>query len=99
MKKYTLDEQDFGTICVCALRYAMGRETYMPDLVLDFVRPLLPELPDKTIGVMVNDCDFQRRYENYGDNRIDKPGWLEWERDVREEYQRRKARDGANESH
>lgn len=34
-----VDEQDFGTVCVCALRYAMGRETYMPSLVRDFVRP------------------------------------------------------------
>jgi len=82
MKKYNLDEQDFGTICVCALRYAMGRETYMPGLVRDFVRPLLPELPDKTIGVMVNDC-------------VDKPGWLKWEQEVKAEQERRKeATDG-----
>lgn len=92
MKKYTLDEQDFGTICVCALRYAMGRQTYMPQLVRDFVRPLLPKLPDKTIGVMVNDCDFQRRYGDYGDDKIGKPGWVTWEQEVKAEQARRKER-------
>ena len=90
MIKLTLDEQDFGTVCVCALRYSMGRMTYMPSLVRDFVRPLLPKLPDKTISVMVNDCEFQRRTNTYGDERIDKPGWIKWEEEVKAEMQRRK---------
>lgn len=75
-----VDEQDFGTICICALRYAMGRETYMPSLVRDFIRPLLPKLCDKTLAVMLNDCDDQQRYGYYGNERIDKPGWLEWKK-------------------
>lgn len=89
--KLTVDSQDFGTICVCALRYAMGRETYMPSLVRDFVRPLLPKLDRKTLVVMAQDCEFQARYGNYGHERIDKPGWIRWKQEVNEELERRKA--------
>lgn len=84
-----IDEQDFGTICVCALRYAMGRETYMPSLVRDFIRPILPKLTDSTIAVMLNDCDSQRRYNNYGNDHIDKPGWVRWEQELQSERERR----------
>lgn len=87
--KLTVDSQDFGTICVCALRYAMGRETYMPDLVRSFVRPLLPKLDYKTLSVMAQDCEFQARTNIYGDERIDKPGWVKWEQEVKDEIKRR----------
>ena len=30
-------DEDFGTICVCAVRYCLCRQTYMPSLVQDFV--------------------------------------------------------------
>lgn len=89
MMMIKVDDQDFGTICVCALRYAMGRETYMPSLVRDFVRPLLPKLPGKTIQVMLNDCDDQERWNNYGHPTIDKPGWIKWREELREEKGRR----------
>ena len=58
------DEHKFGTICVCALRYAMGRQTYMPELVRDFVRAHLHEIPDETITVMLSDCEFQRKHDD-----------------------------------
>ena len=77
-----VDEQDFGTVCVCALRYAMGRETYMPSLVRDFVRPLLTQLPDKTLAVMINDCEEQERMNMWGSETIDKPGWVEWKQEL-----------------
>ena len=87
--KIEVDEQDFGTMCVCALRYAMGRETYMPSLVRDFVRPLLPQICDKSLVVMLQDCDFQERYDVYGDDRIDKPGWVRWKQELQAEKERR----------
>ena len=89
--KFSLDLQDLGTLCICALRYCHGRQTYMPSMVRDIVRPLLPLLSDKDIGVMVNDCDFQRRMELYGDEHIDKPGWLKWEQELIAEQARREA--------
>ncbi len=37
---------DFGSVLVCAVRYAIGRQTYMPALVAGFIRPLIPNLDD-----------------------------------------------------
>lgn len=84
-----INDEPFGVLAVCALRYCHGRETYMPDLVRKAIRPHLKELSDKDIGVMINDCDYQRRYDLYGDKMIDKPGWLEWERELIAERERR----------
>ena len=42
-------DDDFGAICNCAVRYAVGCRTYMPGLVIDFITPYLSELTDKTL--------------------------------------------------
>lgn len=62
----------------------------MPDLVREIIRPHLPELSDRDIGVMVADCGFQRRMNLYGDEKIDLPGWLEWEQVLLKEQAKRK---------
>ena len=93
--KIDMRQEDFGTLCLCAIRYCHGRMTYMPGLVQSIVKRHLSELSDKDIGVMVQDCEFQAKMNMYGDERIDKPGWLEFERLVREEAKRR----GADETH
>ena len=85
-----LDEQDdFGTLAICAIRYCHGRQTCMPDLVRSIVRPHLKELSDKDLNVMIDDCDFQERMHLYGDERIDKPGWLKWKDELIAEKERR----------
>ena len=84
-----IDEENLGTLCICAIRYCQGRQTYMPDLVRSIVRPLLPKLTDKTIHVMAEDCESQKEMELYGDENIDKPGWLKWEQELQKEKERR----------
>ena len=84
-----ISREDFATLCICALRYCQGRQTYMPDLVRGIVRQHLSEFSDKDIGVMVDDCRFQANMDLYGDERIDKPGWLKWKDELLEEYERR----------
>lgn len=86
--KVEIDQEDFGTLCICAVRYCQGRRTYMPSLVREIVTLHLPELSDKDIGVMVDDCGFQRRMNLYGD-KIDLPGWLEWEQLLLNEQKKR----------
>lgn len=83
------EERDFGTLCICALRYCHGRETYMPSLVRDIIRPHLYELCDTDIAVLLSDCDYQKRCNLYGDERIDKPGWIQWEQELIAEKARR----------
>ena len=84
-----LSEEQFGILSICALRYCHGRRTYMPSLVQRIVGSHLSELSDKDIGVMVDDCQFQRRFNLYGDE-CDKVDWLKWEEKVNAESRRRK---------
>ena len=87
-----ISKDDFGTLCICAIRYCHGRETYMPELVQRIVGEHLTELTDKDVGVLVNDCDWQNKLDLYGDPSIDKPGWLRWAVKVKDEYERRMKR-------
>lgn len=84
-----LSQDDIGILCICAIRYCHGRQTYMPSLIRGIVKPLLPELSDRDIGVMLADCEFQEHMDLYGDEKIDKPGWLEWREAVTAEAKRR----------
>lgn len=83
-----LSEEQFGILSICALRYCHGRRTYMPSLVQRIVGTHLSELSDKDIGVMVEDCQFQRRFNLYGDD-CDKVDWLKWEQKIIAENERR----------
>ena len=85
-----LTDKDFGTLSICAIRYCHGRMTYMPDLVRGIVRGRLKDISDKDLQVMINDCDFQRNMGLYGDERIDRPGWLKWEQELLKEQEKRK---------
>lgn len=89
LKTYKLKGDDFGTLCICAIRYCQGRQTYMPSLVREIITPHLAELSDKDIAVMIEDCSYQRRYDLYGDEWIDKKGWLDWEQLLIQEQKRR----------
>ena len=84
-----INQEDFGTLCICAVRYCHGRRTYMPGIVRSIVKPRLKELSDKDLGVMLEDCDYQERMNLYGDERIDKPGWLRWKELLLAEKRRR----------
>lgn len=84
-----IDKDSFGVLAICAIRYCHGRETYMPGLVREKVRPHIKEITDRDLGVMIADCDFQRTADLYGNERIDKPGWLEWEKTLLAEKERR----------
>lgn len=93
MKTIKLSQEGFGTLAICAIRYCQGRQTYMPAFVRGIVREHLHEMADRDINVLNEDCEFQKRMELYGDPVIDKPGWLKWEEEVREELERRKTVD------
>ena len=61
----------------------------MPDLVRGIIKPHLHDLSDQDLGVMIEDCEFQARCDLYGDENIDKPGWLRWKEMLLEEKKRR----------
>lgn len=51
-----LKKDEFGTLAVCAVRYAIGRMTYMPDLVMHILIPRIPEMKTNDLIPIVNAC-------------------------------------------
>lgn len=103
MKNIKFDD-NFETILVCAERYALGRESYMPSLVIAYITPLIPELSDKAIANLERDLrladEMDRRTEGFeavkgfrhgifGDDHIDKPGWINFWNKLKSEMEKR----------
>lgn len=82
--------EDFGTLAICAIRYCQGRQTYMPALVRKIIAKHIDRIPDKDLLIMIEDCKSQARSGHYGDNVIDKPGWIDWEMFLIAEKKRRR---------
>lgn len=79
-------DKNFETILLCAVRYAIGRETYMPSLVIDYITPLLPYLSDNTLRLIANEITEYKAYKGgLGDDKIDKPYWIAFLRKITEE--------------
>lgn len=83
-----ISQQDFGTLCICAIRYCHGRKTYMPSLVQGIIRGCLKDLSDNDIKKLYDDCRYMN-LSDYGDPAIDRPKWMKWESDLRKEIKRR----------
>ncbi len=84
-----LDEEKFGALAISALRYCQGRQTYMVHTIIDIVTAFLQKVTDKDLRVMIEDCQYQKRNNLYGDSTIDKPRWIRFEQDLIEERNRR----------
>lgn len=56
--------QDFELMMISALRYAIGRYTYMPGITVDYIRYLIPQLSAKTLFIMQRDIEEEiERYQ------------------------------------
>ena len=84
-------DENFETMLICAERYALGRKSYMPSLVIGYITPLIPKLSLKTLRVMERDLDEAGKYGEggYGDETIDKPGWIAFLGKIRDELKGR----------
>lgn len=90
-KKPVIDLEDdfFGCLLNCAVRYACGRMSYMPSLVVDEITPLLPYLSDKTLWCFDQDITDARYNGGYGDPQIDEPLWMRFHNAVKVERKKR----------
>lgn len=82
-------EDDFGgAVLNCAVRYALGRRSYMPGLVVDEITPMLKDCSDKTLWCFDKDV---REWLNLGGHGIhdslDK--WTSFLMNVNKEQDRR----------
>ena len=76
-------DKNFETILLCAVRYAIGRRTYIPSLVIDYITPLLPYLSYWTLGLMAAEIIDHNYKGGLGDEKIDKPYWEQFLRKIR----------------
>lgn len=87
---YAVSAADFSELSRYALKYTMGRRTYMPSLVRDdIVTPHLQDLNNSCLNQMLEDTALQKQNGNYGDPRIDKPEWLQWVNTLNTEKEKR----------
>ena len=78
---------EFGAVLNCAVRYCIGRRTYMTKLVMDVIRPMLHALTDKTLWCFERDIEGA---DNYGAD-YDEEEWMRFLSEVKAEIARRDA--------
>ena len=77
-------DKNFESILLCAVRYAIGRKSYMPSMVIDYITPLLPYLSEDVLKLIADEIIERDTYEGaLGDEKIDKPYWEQFLRKVR----------------
>lgn len=86
-------DDDFGVILTCAVRYSLGRETYMPRLIYDYTKPLLSFLSDKTLWCLERDIREHGGRETtdikaYGAD-FDYQMWMEFLHEIQKEIRKR----------
>ncbi len=64
--EYCFDD-DFGCIINSALRYSIRRHTYMPGVVVDFIRKYINILDSKTIEIAIEDISKELELNNVDD--------------------------------
>ena len=86
-------EDDFGgAVLNCAVRYAIGRMSYMPGLVMDVIRPMLKDCSDKTLWSFDRDIN---EWLSRGSHEVDayENEWTDFVTAVRAEMDRRRKND------
>ena len=91
-----IKDKDFGALLICAIRYCLGRHTYMPGLIIGYITPLLPHISDNTLRCMGTDLNKPDLYGGFGDEKIDEPTWIKFRCNVQAEIQRRKEKSDEN---
>lgn len=66
-------DDDLGCIMNSALRYSLGRQTYMPSTVMSFVRRYIHLLDTRTISVMIEDIERELHVEDL----YERAGWIQ----------------------
>lgn len=84
--KINASDENFGLIVNCAVRYAIGRQTYIVSVVINFAKSLLKHLSDKTLACLVRDIETTN---DYGDEAIDKTEWLKFLKEIKAEQKNR----------
>ena len=84
--------QDFELMMISALRYAIGRYTYMSRVTIDYIRYLIPQLSSNTLFVMKRDITEEiERYQRMERELYMVDEWQKLAEDMNMEYEKKKA--------
>ena len=64
---------DYEHMLISALRYALGRRTYIVEITVNYIIKEIPKLSDKCKAIMVH--DIEHPLGSYGDE-CDKADWM-----------------------
>lgn len=82
---------EFDAICVCAVRYSLGRKTYMPRLVMDYLKDNMELLKTQTLRTVVKDVnDYYERFESDQKDDFDYKEWIAFKVFIEGEIERRR---------
>jgi hypothetical protein len=84
--------QDFELMMISALRYAIGRYTYMPSVTIEYIRYLIPQLSAKTLFIMQRDIEEEiERYQRMERELYMAKEWQKLAEEIGIEYENKKA--------
>ena len=83
--------QDFELMMISALRYEIGRYTYMPSVTIEYIRYLIPQLSAKTLFIMQRDIEEEiERYKRMERELYMDKEWAKLAEEMRIEYEKKK---------
>ena len=92
---HRISREDLSTLLVCSVRYAIGRQTYMPDLVRRIARGHASAVQSWMLLQWAEDIE-RTDARGLGDPEVDAPGWrafAAWCRDELRQRRREESRD------
>lgn len=72
-----VNADDFRFICTCTVRYALGRQSYAPSIVISFVQEYMAQMDIRAVSAMIREIKAQDYWgeESHGD-RYSKRLWM-----------------------
>lgn len=87
--KYDFEKRDFASVCIFAMRYAMGRKTYAPSTVIRFIIRNFDNVELLDLKVMLKDIEeYELSYGSFGDE-CDNRDWQAFKKKLSEEISKR----------
>lgn len=71
-------DKDFGCMIISALRYAIRRSTYMPNIIVDFIRRYITILDTNTLKTAIEDINNELTWGGVNNPEI----WLKLKEDL-----------------
>jgi hypothetical protein len=82
----------FELMMISALRYAIGRYTYMPSVTIEYIRYLIPQLSAKTLFIMQRDIEEEiERYQRMERELYMDKEWKKLADEIGDMYEKKKA--------